>query len=57
MAKLFGTEDSPSFVNGVLDKLSKNFKEKDFVIEKQQKASMPDSGIEAGTATHDDSPH
>jgi len=29
LAKLFGTEDSPKFVNGVLDRLAKSFPHKD----------------------------
>jgi transcription antitermination protein NusB len=31
LAKQFGTEDSSSFVNGILDKLAQDFPQKDFV--------------------------
>ncbi|MFW6303817.1 MAG: transcription antitermination factor NusB [Candidatus Sumerlaeota bacterium] len=30
MAKEFGTDESSSFVNGILDRLAKDFPEKDF---------------------------
>jgi len=38
LAKLFGTEDSPQFINGVLDKISKNYKEKDFQVGNKETA-------------------
>lgn len=57
LAKVFGGDDSPGFVNGVLDQLAKQYKEKDFQIEKQKKASEPEEEMEAGTASNDDSDH
>lgn len=36
LARLFGTDESPQFVNGVLETLSKEFRHKDFTVEKNE---------------------
>src|SRR5262245_50884948 len=38
LAKLYGTEESPQFINGVLDKIAKNYQQKDFQAGKKETA-------------------
>ncbi len=39
LAKLFGTEDSPPYVNAVLDRLAQNYKHKDFELKESNGAA------------------
>lgn len=50
LAKRFGGDDSPAFVNGVLDRLAADFRHKDFQF------TTPESAVEAARAAQSESP-
>lgn len=37
LARMFGQEDSPKFINGVLDNMARSFKQKDFEVTEEER--------------------
>lgn len=54
LARVFGGDDSPQFVNGVLDALAKKFPQKDFQAGDERVGDPPDAELEPDDAVMDE---